>query len=58
MTVGQPSPVSFDLAQTLDCGQAFRWVELSREGECSLWEGAAFGKVLRLEQRGDGVWFL
>lgn len=58
MTVGQPSPVSFDLAQTLDCGQAFRWVELSREGECSLWEGAAFGKVLRLEQRGDRVWFL
>lgn len=58
MTAGQPSPVSFDLAQTLDCGQAFRWVELSREGEHSLWEGAAFGKVLRLEQRGDRVWFL
>lgn len=57
-TAGQLSPVSFDLAQTLDCGQAFRWVELFREGERSVWEGAAFGKVLRLEQQGDRVWFL
>ena len=54
---GIASPRSFDLAQTLDCGQAFRWVELARKGEDSLWEGAAFGRVLRLEQRGDRVWF-
>ncbi|MGI6255491.1 MAG: DNA-3-methyladenine glycosylase family protein [Acutalibacter sp.] len=54
----QRCPVFFDLAQTLDCGQAFRWVELTREGEHCLWEGAAFGKVLRLEQQGEQVWFL
>lgn len=47
------SPVPFDLAQTLDCGQAFRWVERS-PGE---WEGAAFGKFLRLSQQGEGVLF-
>lgn len=51
------SPVGFDLAQTLDCGQAFRWQELPPEGETHLWEGVAFGKVLRLGQRGDQVWF-
>lgn len=48
-----PSPVPFDLAQTLDCGQAFRWVERS-PGE---WESAAFGKFLRLSQQGEGVLF-
>ena len=50
-------PVPFDLAQTLDCGQAFRWRELPSEGDVTLWEGAAFGKVLRLGQEGDRVWF-
>lgn len=51
------SPAPFDLAQTLDCGQAFRWRELPGEGGLSRWEGAAFGKYLRLEQQGDRVWF-
>ena len=50
-------PVFFDLAQTLDCGQAFRWRELPPEGDMTLWEGAAFGKALRLGQREDQVWF-
>ena len=48
-----PSPAPFDLAQTLDCGQAFRWVERSPWE----WEGAAFGKFLRLSQQGEGVLF-
>ena len=48
-----PSPVPFDLAQTLDCGQAFRWVECTP----GVWEGAAFGKFLRLSQQGEGVLF-
>ena len=55
-------PVSFDLAQTLDCGQAFRWRpaplwEKAPGGPLALWEGAAFGKVLRLGQQGGQVWF-
>lgn len=50
-------PVSFDLAQTLDCGQAFRWRELAPQGNMTLWEGAAFGKTLRLGQEGERVWF-
>lgn len=33
-----------DLAQTLDCGQAFRWEE--QDGK---WQGVAFGKFLELE---------
>lgn len=49
-----PCAVPFDLAQTLDCGQAFRWREVSP----GRWEGAAFGKVLALEQQGEQVWFL
>ena len=54
---GVASPGFFDLAQTLDCGQAFRWKELAPQGEMILWEGAAFGKVLRLGQQGKKVWF-
>ena len=41
MGKGIESPVFFDLAQTLDCGQAFRWRELPSEGGMSLWEGMA-----------------
>lgn len=52
MAGGIPSPQPFDLAQTLDCGQAFRW----RERSPGQWEGVAFGKYLLLEQRGDQVW--
>ena len=47
-----PSPVPFDLAQTLDCGQAFRWVERS-PGE---WE-ALPSEIPPLSQQGEGVLF-
>ena len=50
------APYPFDAAETLDCGQAFRWAELPGETGASLWEGVAFGKVLRVEQRGQQVW--
>ena len=36
----------FSLAQTLDCGQAFRWVEIENEK----WHGMAFNKYLMLER--------
>ncbi len=36
---------TFDLAQTLDCGQAFRWVE--NDG---YWSGVAYGKSLKLRE--------
>ena len=50
---GIRAPYPFDAAETLDCGQAFRWAELPAEAGASLWEGVAFGKVLRVEQRGS-----
>lgn len=40
----------FALADTLDCGQAFRWSEL----EPDLWHGVAFGRYLKLGLK-DGV---
>lgn len=50
-------PLSFDLAQTLDCGQAFRWRQLPSEDGFPIWEGAAFGKALRLQQTPDALLF-
>ena len=44
---------NFDLAQTLDCGQAFRWREL----ENGRWCGVALDKYLELEIK-DGVLIL
>ncbi len=43
----------FDLAQTLDCGQAFRWTENS-DGS---WSGAAFGKALTLSADNSSITF-
>lgn len=37
---------NFNIAQTLDCGQAFRWSKNDDE----VWQGIAFGKLLRLKQ--------
>ena len=37
----------FDLAQTLDCGQAFRW----RETQGGRWCGVAFGRLLEIEKK-------
>ncbi len=42
---------NFTLAETLDCGQAFRWKK--REDES--WEGVAFGKYLRLSATEEGI---
>lgn len=41
----------FDLANTLDCGQAFRW----SADENNIWSGVAHGIYLRLEKLGDGT---
>ncbi len=41
----------FDLAHTLDCGQAFRWEEKAH----SKWCGVAFGKYLEIEKLSDGT---
>lgn len=48
-------PRCFDLRQTLDCGQAFRWRELSHEEDACMWEGAAFGRALKLRQTKDSI---
>ena len=42
---------NFTLADTLDCGQAFRW----KENPDGSWEGVAFGKYLKLSSTEDGV---
>lgn len=39
-----------NLAQTLDCGQAFRWSE-----QDGVWSGIAMGKELRLSQTGNEI---
>ena len=39
-------PKCFHLAQTLDCGQAFRWRPADPQG--LVWEGAAKDRYLRL----------
>lgn len=48
-------PAVFDPAQTLNCGQAFRWREAV--GKDGLWEGAAEGHILRLRREGDSLLF-
>lgn len=43
---------NFDLEQTLDCGQAFRW----SRNESGIWHGIAFGKYIELyENNGDVI---
>lgn len=42
---------NFDLAQTLDCGQAFRW----RQTEDGAWHGVAYAKALTLRPVQEGV---
>lgn len=44
----------FDLARTLDCGQAFRWVQTG-ENE---WHGVAFSRPLTLRQTENGIEFI
>jgi len=42
---------NFDLAQTLDCGQAFRWCQKD-DGS---WHGIAFGKYIKLCKEGADI---
>ena len=44
---------NFDLALTLDCGQAFRWAQ----GEDGCWQGIANGRPLRIKQDKNGLLF-
>ena len=44
----------FDIALTLDCGQAFRWKEISPGGG---WHGVAFGKPLTLYEKDGKIVF-
>lgn len=41
----------FDLEQTLDCGQAFRWSKIDE----NIWHGIAFGKYLKIEQNDNEI---
>ena len=43
--------VNFDLAQTFDCGQAFRWYE----DKAGYWRGIAAGKSLKVYREGECV---
>lgn len=46
-----PMPACFDLNQTLDCGQAFRW----RQTGTGHWVGAAYGQVLSLRVKEENL---
>lgn len=43
-------PALFSPAETLSCGQAFRWRQDPEDPAC--WEGVAFGRVLRVRESG------
>lgn len=43
---------NFDLAMTLDCGQAFRWKE-----DNGVWSGVAFGKKLKISKENESIVF-
>lgn len=42
---------NFNLTQTLDCGQAFRWFQTSN----GIWHGIAFGKYIELYQNENDI---
>ncbi len=42
---------NFDLAQTLDCGQAFRW----SQDKNGVWSGIAFGKYIELHEKDSDI---
>ena len=44
----------FDLALTLDCGQAFRWIQTGEDE----WHGVAFSKPLTLRKTERGIEFI
>ena len=43
---------NFDLAMTLDCGQAFRW-----RFNDGIWSGVAYGKKLQISSEGETIVF-
>ena len=45
------SAQNFDLEQTLDCGQAFRW----NKNANGVWCGIAFGKYIELQYENNGI---
>ncbi len=47
------NPENFELSMTLDCGQAFRWKEISK----GYWCGVALSKVLYIEQTENEIIF-
>ena len=44
---------NFDITQTLDCGQAFRW----QKSENNKWRGIAYGRYLEIQQQNNIVTF-
>ncbi|MBR3818819.1 MAG: DNA-3-methyladenine glycosylase 2 family protein [Clostridia bacterium] len=48
------NPDCFDLALTLDCGQAFRWVRIDEDE----WHGVAFSRPLTLKKTEKGIEFI
>ena len=48
------TPECFDLALTLDCGQAFRWVKIGEDE----WHGVAFSTPLTLKKTDKGIEFI
>ena len=46
------NPQSFNLAQTLDCGQAFRFCESD-----GVWSAVVFGRKIDIAQNGNDVVF-
>lgn len=44
---------NFVLAETLDCGQAFRWSETEKD----IWQGVAFGKFLKIGSKDNIITF-
>ena len=47
----------FDLAMTIECGQAFRWRQVSSSEIGDHFEGVIFGNVIRAVQQGSEVLF-
>ena len=53
----RPADGCLDLAQTLDCGQAFRWQPVLLPGDKTAWRGVAHGHVLTVWQEEDTFCF-
>ena len=47
----------FDLAMTIECGQAFRWKQTSSDEAGDHFEGIIFGNLVRARQMGSEVFF-